>query len=579
MKNRTNWDRVKKYFSLVPLRKIKYTKLAFVWFIGWINWVIHVLFLERVVHFLEANKTESFQTTILVYLSYILVYECVNFSVRKWWWVETEMLSGWDIDNVYLRKYIILDNNEIEKIWTGKLVGIINEWRITWLMSMTDVFMMGISFIISIIFTFFMISRVSIMYAFAFIILFFCILFYCYYVNTYMTIWRTKRYHLYNDRLKQFVKVLMSKNEILQSWKINQEWAFFSQHAIDLKKINQDMGIYRKLLRSTPIFIMSLILCWIFYVWWIRVIAWDMTLGALVWVTGTIIIMQKSIVEFVNFFVKMTKDFMKIEKMWDFFEETPELEGYDTWKDFQYKKWDIQIEKVSFWYDDSGKVFDNFDIELEGWKIYAFVWASWGGKTTLAKLISGYLRHDTWKIVIDGQDLQEVSLKSYYQNIWYLTQEPSVFDGSIIDNLWYALEKTIDEAQLAEVLKMSKCEFIYDFKDWINTEIWERWVRLSWGQKQRLAIAKIMLKDPKIIILDEPTSALDSFSEEQISYAMNNLFIWRTVIVIAHRLQTVKHADKIFVFENGEIVEQWNHNELIIKNGIYNKMLELQSWF
>jgi len=102
-------------------------------------------------------------------------------------------------------------------------------------------------------------------------------------------------------------------------------------------------------------------------------------------------------------------------------------------------------------------------------------------------------------------------------------------------------------------LKKAKCDFVYDLEKWIDTEIGERWVRLSWWQKQRLAIAKIFLKDPKIIILDEPTSALDSFSEEAITEAMHNLYDWRTVLIIAHRLQTVKEADEIIVLDYNEI--------------------------
>jgi len=193
-----------------------------------------------------------------------------------------------------------------------------------------------------------------------------------------------------------------------------------------------------------------------------------------------------------------------------------------------------------------------------------------------------------------------------------LTQEPSVFDWSILDNLTYALSphtspipngEGIDQLHVAyslpfgeiewglelegeniynkihQIIKLSKCEFIYDFPKWLETEIGEKWVRLSGGQRQRLAIAKIMLKNPKIIILDEPTSALDSFSEELITKAMNNLFSWRTVLVIAHRLQTVKHADEIIVIENWLIAERWNHSELVEKNGIYSRMLELQSGF
>ena len=132
---------------------------------------------------------------------------------------------------------------------------------------------------------------------------------------------------------------------------------------------------------------------------------------------------------------------------------------------------------------------------------------------------------------------------------------------------------------MKEVIKQAKCEFIYELENWLQTEIWEKWIRLSWWQRQRLAIAKIFLKDPQIIILDEPTSALDSFSEEQITKAMHNLFKNRTVIIIAHRLQTVKNADKILVLENWKVVEEGNHSELVKLKWIYKKMLDLQSGF
>ena len=143
----------------------------------------------------------------------------------------------------------------------------------------------------------------------------------------------------------------------------------------------------------------------------------------------------------------------------------------------------------------------------------------------------------------------------------------------------YALDYEPTEQQLKDIIKLSKCEFIRDFKNWLETEIWERWILLSGGQKQRLAIAKIMLKNPDIVLLDEPTAALDSINEEQISIALNNLFKNKTVVVIAHRLQTVKNADKIFFLEEWKIIEEWTHKELIKLNWKYKKMLDLQSGF
>jgi ABC-type multidrug transport system fused ATPase/permease subunit len=153
-----------------------------------------------------------------------------------------------------------------------------------------------------------------------------------------------------------------------------------------------------------------------------------------------------------------------------------------------------------------------------------------------------------------------------------------IFDGTIKNNLLYSLPdktaSTITDQQLHEALKNAECDFIND----LNTEIGEKGIRLSGGERQRLAIAKLMLKNPEIIILDEPTSALDSFSEEAITRALDRLFKNKTVIIIAHRLQTVKKADVIIVLENGKIIEQGTSVELIENNGQYKKMLELQSF-
>ncbi len=189
------------------------------------------------------------------------------------------------------------------------------------------------------------------------------------------------------------------------------------------------------------------------------------------------------------------------------------------------------------------------------------------------------MKADAGKIEIDAQNLQEVKLGNYYKHIGYLTQDPSVFDGTIYENLVYSLKEKPTQEKLEEVIKLAKCDFIFEFEKGFETEIGERGIRLSGGQKQRLAIAKIMMKNPDIIILDEPTSALDSFNEELVNKALENLFKGKTVIVIAHRLQTVKEAERILLFENGKIVEDGKHEELLSLGGKYKKMLDLQSGF
>lgn len=166
---------------------------------------------------------------------------------------------------------------------------------------------------------------------------------------------------------------------------------------------------------------------------------------------------------------------------------------------------------------------------------------------------------------MDGFDLSTVNLSTFYSNIGYLTQDPQIFDGTIRENLMQGKTANARESDIIDALKQAHADFIFDLPEGLETEIGERGVKLSGGQKQRLAIAKIFLKNPHIILLDEPTSALDSFSEEKISQAFHNLFEGRTVLIIAHRLQTVKEADVILVLEDGRISEQGNHTELVEK--------------
>ena len=193
------------------------------------------------------------------------------------------------------------------------------------------------------------------------------------------------------------------------------------------------------------------------------------------------------------------------------------------------------------------------------------------------KLIAGYMRSNSWQLLIDGQEINSLRLDSYYPHIWYLTQEPSVFDGTIEENLLYGTRQKPTKIDIEAAINLSECHFIYELEKWLKTEIGERWVRLSGWQKQRLAIAKIFLKNPEIILLDEPTAALDSYSEEKVAAAFEHLFQGRTVIVIAHRLQTVKSADDIIVMEKWKIVERGTHKELLKLWKKYAGMVDLQS--
>jgi len=572
---------IQKFFSPIKQRKIEYLQLCFQSILIWINSIIHVLFLERIVFYLDANIPSKFYWILKVYLGYIITFEVIHFLIRKWGWMNTMPYSIADLYNEYLWKYIRLDNNKIELVGTGKMIAIVSEWCRMWWILLTNILEKWLQLIVALVFTIYMIARVELIYALYFVILLMCFFCIAIVVNNKLAIYRSERYEYRNIRMKQFVKVLMSKMEILQTGKIDIEMSAIYKNTDHISRVSKDMSTYRTILKRTSPLWITIILLICFYIFWERVIAGEQSVWILVGLSGALIIMQKTIADFIWFYVQSSKDFIKVLKMWDFFKVTQQIEGYEIGNKFKHISWAISIKNLYYSYEEKTSVFKDFSLDIAWDQITALVWPSWGWKSTLAKLISGYIRQDSWDIIIDKQKLKETSLKSYYKDIWYLTQEPSVFDGTIKENLLYAIEQDtiLVDANLEKIIWLANCEFIYDLPNGLDTEIWERWVKLSWGQKQRLAIAKIFIKDPKILILDEPTSALDSISEQKITEAMHNLFKDRSVIIIAHRLQTVKNADNIIVIESWKVLEQGSHDSLVKKNWFYKQMLDLQSGF
>ena len=195
------------------------------------------------------------------------------------------------------------------------------------------------------------------------------------------------------------------------------------------------------------------------------------------------------------------------------------------------------------------------------------------------KLASGFLFPTSGSVKIDAFDTKTVNLSTLYPHIGYLSQDPSVFDGSIRDNLAYGSQSEATEEQIRTALEKAEASFVFQFPEGLDTEIVELGVKLSGGQKQRLAIAKTFLKNPSVLFLDEPTSALDSLSEEAITKSFEGLFENKTVLIIAHRLKTVQQADVILVIENGAVAESGTHAELLEKDGKYARMLRAQTHF
>ncbi len=485
----------------------------------------------------------------------------------------------------YLDQIIHLDNNYIEKIGTGKMISIFRDGKKVWMDQLSFLIKECSKIWVTWIFLFYMLLQIDWKYA--------CILVFWLAIMHILVVWidtiahkhrrvRTQEQHEVSRKL---VRIIMSKNEILQNNTLKNEISSVIE-SVDYvsdanNKINRSLFFIFNLVRIFAVAMRILILV----VVWYGVFEKSFTIIDFATTMAMIIVFESFLFDSTEFYKNFTKDFSDIEKLWETLDDAPKMQWYHSWNPFSPSLKNIEISNITYGYSDA-KVFKDFSITIPHGKKTALVWASGGGKTTLIKLIAGYLHPESGNISVMGNILGKTALKTYYPHIGYLTQDPSVFDATIRENLLSAInhksENTTWESTeeiLISALKLAQCDFVFELEKWLDTEIWERWVRLSGGQKQRLAIAKIFLKNPEIILLDEPTSALDSFSEEKITEALNTLFEWRTVIIVAHRLQTVKKADDIIVIEWWTVVERGNHDSLVKAWWIYNKMLELQSGF
>lgn len=239
----------------------------------------------------------------------------------------------------------------------------------------------------------------------------------------------------------------------------------------------------------------------------------------------------------------------------------------------------IDFDHVSFAYQNGQKVLSDIDLHVTGGEVTAVVGTTGGGKTTLCQLIPRFYDVTGGDIKIDGMDIRDATKDSLRRAIGIVQQDVFIFPDTIMENIRYGCPEASDEAVVMAAREAEIYDDIMAMEEGFQTYVGERGARLSGGQRQRIAIARIFLKDPKILILDEATSALDTVTEQNIQKRFDQLMKGRTSFVIAHRLSTVKNADRIVVIEKGHIQEMGTEKELLEKNGVYAKLKETQELF
>jgi ATP-binding cassette, subfamily B, bacterial len=240
---------------------------------------------------------------------------------------------------------------------------------------------------------------------------------------------------------------------------------------------------------------------------------------------------------------------------------------------------EIRYEQVGFAYPDRPEVLNDFNLTLKPGEVTALVGHTGAGKSTVANLLLLYYDVTAGRVTLNGHDVRAYDLAELRSHIGYVAQEPFLFDGTVRTNLALANEFA-NEAEMQEALRSARAwDFVQRLPHGMDTLIGERGVRLSQGEKQRLTIARIMLRNPHLVILDEATSSVDTETEKYIQEALDTLMQGRTVVIIAHRLSTVRHAHNIVCLDRGQIIEQGSHEELLKRNGQYAKLWKIQADF
>ena len=265
-----------------------------------------------------------------------------------------------------------------------------------------------------------------------------------------------------------------------------------------------------------------------------------------------------------------------MQRLFDMMDTQPAIHDTPDARELKINSADLDVKDITFSYDGEHQVLKNVSLCAKAGQTIAVVGHSGSGKSSLINLIPRFYDPQQGQILIDGQDIQSVTLESLRKQVAYVSQDVIIFDDTIKNNIRYGTPDATDEQVIAAAKAAAAHDFIMGTENGYDTVLGERGGRLSGGQRQMISIARAMLKNAPILLLDEATSALDSKSERIVQDSLDTLMKGRTSIVIAHRLSTVINADRIYVFNDGEVVDSGTHEELLTHDGIYAQLYRLQ---
>lgn len=305
-------------------------------------------------------------------------------------------------------------------------------------------------------------------------------------------------------------------------------------------------------------------------------IAWldkTVTVGTLIAFAGYIWRFWFPIQNIGNFYNSMVTTGAYVERIYELLDEKEDITDKPNAVELPPIRGHVQFDNVDFSYEEDVKVLKNVNFTITPGMSVAIVGPTGAGKTTIVNLLSRFYNPDSGKILIDGLDIKDLQIKSIRKQVGVMLQDSFLFSGSIIDNIRYGRLDATDEECIAAAKAVQAHDFISEFPEGYNTQLTANGGGLSQGQKQLISFARVLLSDPRILILDEATSSVDTETEMAIQKGLNELLKGRTSFIIAHRLSTIRNSDVIFYVDHGEIVERGNHDELLALGGNYAAMV------